>query len=273
VNEVKFNDIYSSDIGSYNYSDRIFSLYCNKSETFFDITDTNLISLSNDLVNPEDNPVQKARKIYDWITENILYEVQNEEKGASWAYSNRKGDCSEYADLMITLLRIQNIPARKVLGFVVTPEVQKIPKIGDYFTYDLTYDGSSTNKTSNLTQHAWLEYFVPNIGWIACDPTWGVSGLNYFNYMDYFHIASNIGAWFNYSSVSISEYPIYPYVYRIDYHSYDYSYQIRITVIDINLKTIDWILISIFISLGAISLVGIAYYIINKRKKSRNISH
>jgi len=271
VNEIEFESISESEIGSYDYSDEIFGLYCNKSETYFDTSDPDLISLSNNLTNSGDNPVEIARKFYNWITDNIQYEVQEPERGASWAYDNMKGDCSEYADLMVTLLRIENIPARKVLGFVVSNNPQKDPSIGDTYNYYQNYDGSTGTIDSTLTQHAWIEYYVPNIGWIACDPTWGSSGYNYFNYMDFLHVASNVGAWFNFSGSPFSEFPIYPFIGG-SLNSYDYNYNINITVIDTNLNTVDWILILTIVVgiIGIIALVGIIYYIVRRRKRTKD---
>lgn len=271
VNEIEFESISDSEIGSYDYTDEIFTLYCNKSETYFDTSDPDLISLSNNITNSDDNPVVKARKFYNWIIDNIQYEVQGPERGASWAYDNKKGDCSEYADLMVTLLRIESIPARKILGFVISNNPQKEPSIGDSYSYYQNYDGSTESIDSTLTQHAWIEYYVPNIGWIACDPTWGSSGYNYFNYMDYIHVASNIGAWFNFSGKKFSEFPIYPFIGG-SLNSYDYNYEMNITVIDTNLNTIDWILLLTIVIgiIGIIALVGIIYYIVRRRKRTKD---
>ncbi|GAG47598.1 unnamed protein product, partial [marine sediment metagenome] len=168
LNEIEYQDIHTSDIGLYDMSDVIFKLYCNQSEPFYERDNPLLIDLSQRLVNTEDNPIQKAKKIITWISDNIDYNgnLPAQEKGALWAYTNLEGDCSEFSSLMVTLLRIQGIPARKVTGFLVSTDPDIRPKFGDRWTF------STNEDATNILAHAWVEYYIPNIGWIACDPTW-----------------------------------------------------------------------------------------------------
>ncbi|MEJ2294385.1 MAG: transglutaminase-like domain-containing protein [Candidatus Lokiarchaeota archaeon] len=178
LNEITFENVLSSDIGVYNTSDEIFALYCNKSEMFYRTNDTNLINLSNSIVSPTDNPINKAQKIITWIDNNIEYnDSLNDEIGASSAYGNLTGDCSEFSSLMITLLRIQGIPARKITGFCLSNVYNFKPRIGDEYTFY-----SRLGETPTLLGHAWVEYYVPNIGWIACDPAWNQISNTYFNF-------------------------------------------------------------------------------------------
>ena len=176
LNAIKFSDIAESEIGDYDYSDIIFELYCNKTEDFYERNDTSLIALSNSIVDPSDNPIEKAEKICNWVANNINYNgSMEEEKGALWAFNKSQGDCSEYSSLMITLLRIQDIPARKVTGFLVSNNPSLRPKPGDIWSFDAT-----DSTPAEIMGHAWMEYYVPDIGWIACDPTWHTA-YNYFN--------------------------------------------------------------------------------------------
>ena len=122
LNEVFFNDVNPSEIAEYDTSDEMFSLYCNNSEVYYERDDFNINATSYSIVNPSDNPVVKAQKINDWVGDHLVYDdtLPAQEMGAKWAYDNQLGDCSEYSNLMITLLRCQGIPARKVTGFVIT---------------------------------------------------------------------------------------------------------------------------------------------------------
>jgi hypothetical protein len=68
----------------------------------------------------------------------------------------RAGYCQHYATTMAVLLRMQNIPARLVQGF--------LPGERDA-------NGTETIRYSN--SHAWVEAFFPGYGWVAFDPTGG----------------------------------------------------------------------------------------------------
>ncbi len=238
LNEISFTDIQTGDIGSYNPGDEIHSLY-NVTQIFYECNNPTLVALSNSIVNPLDNPVEKAQDIFNWIVNNIDYQAQTIEIGALEAYNQRSGDCSDFSDLMITLLRIQSIPARKVTGFLITNNPSHNPKVGNKYIFDLNYDGAtkSASSTNEILGHAWIEYYVPDIGWIACDPTWGQG---YFNRIDLFRFNLNIGAWFFLPGATppydyISEFPINPSPVCSDHEVYDWQYSIEVTVLETDL--------------------------------------
>lgn len=58
-----------------------------------------------------------------------------------------QGVCQDYAHVALALLRSLSIPARYVSGYLYRPE------------------------SSELETHAWVEAFVPSVGWIGIDPT------------------------------------------------------------------------------------------------------
>jgi len=194
LNEVSFTNIDPSKIGEYDTSDEMFSLYCNNSEKYYEKDDFNINATSYSVVNPSDNPVVKAQKICDWVGNHLEYDsARAGEMGAKWAYDNGIGDCSEYSSLMVTLLRCQGIPARKVVGYLITKDVYTEPSIGQEWSF-----GYRSYGEFDISSHAWVEYYVPNVGWIACDPTWDDSNyLNYFNRIDCFRLNLNVGAWFS----------------------------------------------------------------------------
>ncbi|GAI64724.1 unnamed protein product, partial [marine sediment metagenome] len=136
LNEVFFSSVNTSEIGEYDTSDDIFALYCNNSEVYYEKDDPFLNATSYSIVNPSDNPVMKAEKICNWVSDYLIYSysLPNQEMGAKWAYDNQMGDCSEYSTLMITLLRCQGIPARKVTGFVISADSTTQPYVGQKWT-------------------------------------------------------------------------------------------------------------------------------------------
>ncbi len=69
-------------------------------------------------------------------------------------FSIRKGVCQDFANLFICLCRLLNIPARYQVGYIYTG--------GDY-----------KNKIQSDASHAWVEVYLPFLGWRGFDPTNG----------------------------------------------------------------------------------------------------
>ncbi|MBD3198178.1 MAG: hypothetical protein GF317_24220 [Candidatus Lokiarchaeota archaeon] len=260
LNDISFPNINPTDIKPYDDSNKIFDLYCNNSEKYYNRTDPDLIYASNNLtgITPSDNPVEKAEKICNWVSQYLNYDgtLPSEEKGASWAYNNKKGDCSEFSSLMITLLRIQNIPARKITGYVISNSGNFIPVPGQSWTF-------STSPGSGETEflgHAWVEYYVEGIGWLACDPTWQQVYPEYFNRIDAQRFNLNAGAWFSIPNFlnDSSEFPNPCIVYSLS-SSFDSDYDVKVTVLKTDITQPDFLpliilgveLLSIF-ALGAL---------------------
>tara|TARA_R110002072_G_scaffold273219_1_gene433628 strand:- start:9251 stop:11239 length:1989 start_codon:yes stop_codon:yes gene_type:complete len=69
-------------------------------------------------------------------------------------YTTRRGVCQDFANLLICLARLLNVPARYRVGYIYT---------GANYENQLQSDAS----------HAWVEVFLPWIGWRGLDPTNG----------------------------------------------------------------------------------------------------
>ena len=266
LNEISFANANMGEIGLYDTSDEMFDLYCNNSETYYERDDTNINATSFIIVNPGDNPITKATKICNWVSDYLTYDdtLLPQEKGALWAYNNQRGDCSEYSSLMITLLRCQGIPARKITGFVISTDPTLRPSIGQQWNFNL-----NDQAESSFLGHAWVEYYVPNMGWIACDPTWNSDG-DYANKIDYLRINLNAGAWFSIPEIvdDESEFP-HPCIVYQELSDFNYQYSLKVTVLNTNLLP-DYLLIWI---IGLSSVAGIvivvALVISSKRRKKR----
>jgi hypothetical protein len=78
---------------------------------------------------------------------------------------SRSGACDMFASSMALLLRSLNVPARVATGYLRTDESSENPAL----------KASATPSKSHLVRerdaHAWVEYYVPKLGWIAFDPT------------------------------------------------------------------------------------------------------
>jgi transglutaminase-like putative cysteine protease/predicted glutamine amidotransferase len=69
-------------------------------------------------------------------------------------YVSRQGVCQDFANLMICLARLLGIPARYRMGYLYT---------GNNYENKIQADAS----------HAWIEVFLPYVGWRGYDPTNG----------------------------------------------------------------------------------------------------
>ena len=93
------------------------------------------------------------------------------------------------------------------------------------------WENSSMIAENPVNLHAWLEYYIPSLGWLICDPTWSDSGNAYFSSLDCIHFKMTVGSWF--------AAPHYPYYigYRNTLnplgefiHLYDYNFYFEVTI-------------------------------------------
>src|SRR5580704_5356078 len=70
-------------------------------------------------------------------------------------YVNRAGVCQDFANLMICLARLLGVPARYVCGYIYTG-----PK--------------AANTKQSEASHAWVQCYLPQVGWKGFDPTNGI---------------------------------------------------------------------------------------------------
>ncbi len=71
------------------------------------------------------------------------------------AVTLQSGVCQDYAHVMLATLRSIGIPARYVSGYL--------------------YIGQGSSWVGDAASHAWVEAFVPGVGWVGFDPTNGVA--------------------------------------------------------------------------------------------------
>ncbi len=69
-------------------------------------------------------------------------------------YSKRRGVCQDFANLFICLARLMGVPARYVCGYLFTG-----PK--------------HENRRQAEASHAWVQVYLPEVGWRGLDPTNG----------------------------------------------------------------------------------------------------
>ncbi|MEM9025351.1 MAG: transglutaminase family protein [Verrucomicrobiota bacterium] len=93
------------------------------------------------------------RRVYEYFEyvpgETEVYTLADE------AFAKRKGVCQDYAHVLIAAARSLSIPVRYVSGYLYVPESQR----------------QTAEGLSSMASHAWVEAFIPEVGWIAFDPT------------------------------------------------------------------------------------------------------
>jgi transglutaminase-like putative cysteine protease/predicted glutamine amidotransferase len=70
-------------------------------------------------------------------------------------YANRRGVCQDFANLFICLARLIGVPARYVCGYLYTGPKAENARMAD-------------------ASHAWVQVYLPEVGWKGFDPTNGV---------------------------------------------------------------------------------------------------
>ncbi len=136
-----------------------------------------LKKLTESVVNNEKDQYVKAKKIYDWITENIRYTyVPNYslfDNISEYVATSLRGDCGMQALLFITMSRIAKIPAKWQSGWYINP----------YYA----------------SPHDWAQIYIDPYGWIPADPSFGNVEKNkniyqrdfYFGNLDGFRMIAN----------------------------------------------------------------------------------
>lgn len=76
-----------------------------------------IANFTNELVAGASNEQQKYNKIFSWITGNIKYELGDQRPYS--VFTNKKGVCQGYADLLTVMCHTQQIPCVTVNGMLV----------------------------------------------------------------------------------------------------------------------------------------------------------
>lgn len=95
--------------------------------------------------------LEKAHAIYDFVYANMRYDKSGTGWGrgdALWACTSKRGNCTDFHSLFISMARSQGIPARFSIGFAI-PTDKHSGEIPGY--------------------HCWADFFDPQHGWVAVD--------------------------------------------------------------------------------------------------------
>jgi transglutaminase-like putative cysteine protease len=111
-----------------------------------------ILRLARALSAGKENTCDQVRAFYDYVGDELIYSYNQNDWGAQAALGEMGSDCTEYSSLMIALSRASGVPARYYEG--------------------LLYLGGFPEGIAK-TEHAWLDVYLPGVGWAAMDPTLG----------------------------------------------------------------------------------------------------
>lgn len=139
-------------------------------ELHIESTNPQIVALSNNLSRGKKTPCEQVRPFYDYAGDELIYSYNQNDWGAQATFGLMGADCTEYTSLVIALSRANRIPARYYEGLLYLRESERDAQIAQ-------------------TEHAWLDVYLPEIGWVAMDPTLGRSPANRETY--FAHYTSN----------------------------------------------------------------------------------
>jgi hypothetical protein len=116
---------------------------------FLQSDDPRIRETSRTVLGGERDAERAARKLLDWVHDNLAKVPTISVPNALQVLDERKGDCNEHAVLYAALARAAGLPARMLAGIVYMPADGDVPG-GFYY-------------------HAWNEVWLGQ--WIAVDPT------------------------------------------------------------------------------------------------------
>ena len=105
-------------------------------------------------------PEQRLRHTLEFLESNFTYSLKpgkfhTEDPLAEFLFEKKHGYCEYFATSAVVLLRLEGVPARYVTGY----SVQAGNRMGDHYV------------VREKDAHAWIEAFLPGIGWVEADPT------------------------------------------------------------------------------------------------------
>jgi transglutaminase-like putative cysteine protease len=106
-----------------------------------------------DLEKPVGDPLTALRTLQRGIYDSFEYEAGVTEVNSpiEVALEQRRGVCQDFAHIMTAIARAWGIPCRYASGY-------------------LYHKGSRDRSAANAT-HAWVEAYLPSLGWVGFDPT------------------------------------------------------------------------------------------------------
>jgi len=135
-----------------------------RAEGPWQVTDPGIIDLAHEIAGNETNVLAMIRKFVKWIKGNIHYKTGDIPRYPNETLKERRGDCDDQANLLITFSRVYGIPAYLQVGCIYLPL-----KVNETSRY---WDGRLTTTLSRVGWHGWAMVYIPPWGWLPVDLTY-----------------------------------------------------------------------------------------------------
>jgi transglutaminase-like putative cysteine protease len=183
-------EVYPRKVGTYDKSSPEYVLYT-RSEPSTCIM-PKVQEMAREAVGDETNPYLQAICIAKYVHKKVHYKIHEIERGngiecllaypvqdAKTGEEYYEGSCAQYSILFVALCRAVGIPARSVSGCLIGESsllYTKNPRQAYDFETQLSPDGLGGSVWfSHASGHVWSEFYLPQMGWIPVDTTYGGS--------------------------------------------------------------------------------------------------
>jgi transglutaminase-like putative cysteine protease len=98
-------------------------------------------------------PVEKAYALYDYVFHTLRYDKSGTGWGRGdslWTCDSKRGNCTDFHSLFISLMRAEGIPSRFKIGFPLPTD-------------------SSASQSEIAGYHCWAEFYLNRLGWVPVD--------------------------------------------------------------------------------------------------------
>lgn len=132
------------------------------------ITGTQMVNeVLDNVYQPDYDNRAYANALSDWLYANITYTLITSPPNSERVLTDRKGQCRDYANVYLALVRTAEMPVKRMGGWIVTTGEWSPPAGLEPFTKGTTLDGRT------IGSHAWAQVYLPDEGWTFADATWG----------------------------------------------------------------------------------------------------
>lgn len=164
VNSAYIPDIAENDVGTLAEAPAGLEQYL-KADDYWEAGDSRIKENAWVIIGDEVNAYRVAKRIFENVSGYVKYVSTPQRKGALQTLLDGQGDCDCISDLVIALSRAAGLPARANFGW---------------------------GYKEKLAGHAWVEFYLPGVGWQPAEPTWAQKSGNYLFRLDPVHLLRSV---------------------------------------------------------------------------------